>query len=308
MLPNPKLDWHDTGVIRILKLMAPAIFGVSVSQINLLLDTVLASFLPTGSVSWLYYSDRLSELPLGVFAIAVATVILPSLSRNHASASAKEFNATLNWALVCVMAIALPACLALIILAEPLITSLFQYREFTLLDAKMASYSLMAYACGLPFFMLIKVLAPGYFARQDTITPAKIGIVAMVSNMLLNFAFMLPLHHYFQIGHAGLALATATSAALNASLLWVGLRRKNILHLLPTTLPLLLKIGFASLCMAACLLFSLQWLHDLASWEWWLRVAVILGECLAGIGVYMLILLLVGVRPRAFAPNLASNH
>ena len=202
LMPRPKVDYRHEGVSRIMKLMVPALFGVSVSQINLLLDTVLASFLQTGSVSWLYYSDRLSELPLGVFGIAIATVILPSLSRKHAAESAGQFAATLDWAVRAVLLIGLPAALALALLAEPLIATLFHYGEVTDRDVTMAAQSLRAYSAGLLAFMLIKVLAPGYFARQDTKTPVKIGIIAMVANMAFNLALIFPL------AHAGLALAT----------------------------------------------------------------------------------------------------
>ncbi|HAZ95440.1 MAG TPA: murein biosynthesis integral membrane protein MurJ, partial [Porticoccaceae bacterium] len=167
MLPRPKVDWQDSGVRRILALMGPAIFGVSVSQINLLLDTMLATFLPTGSVSWLYYSDRLAELPLGVFAVAIATVILPNLSRHHAAKSVEAYSETLNWALKMVLVIAVPAAVALTLLAEPILVALFYYGDvMTARDMSMATLSLRAYSVGLVAFMLIKVLAPGFFARQ----------------------------------------------------------------------------------------------------------------------------------------------
>lgn len=166
-----------------MKLMIPALFGVSVSQVNLLLDTVLASFLETGSVSWLYYSDRLSELPLGVFGIAIATVILPSLSRKHADDDGEQFSKTLDWAIRLVLLIGVPAGIALLILSEPLLATLFDYGEMQNRDVIMAGMSLRAYSLGLIAFMLIKVLAPGYFARQDTKTPVKIAIIAMVANM-----------------------------------------------------------------------------------------------------------------------------
>ena len=229
MLPMPRVDWQHSGVKKMLALMAPAIFGVSVSQINLLLDTVLATFLPTGSVSWLYYSDRLSELPLGVFGIAIATVILPNLSRHHISQSNQAFSQTLDWALKMILVIALPAAAALILLAEPILVSLFYYGEvMTLRDMAMASLSLQAYAAGLIAFMLIKVLAPGFFARQDMQTPVRIGIIAMVLNMLFNLVLVIPLHHYWQVGHLGLAAATSLSAFINAILLFLTLRKKAI--------------------------------------------------------------------------------
>ena len=228
LLVYPSVDWKDSGVKKILKLMAPAIFGVSVSQINLLLDTILATFLPTGSVSWLYYSDRITELPLGIFAIAIAVVILPNLSRMHASSSTKSFSQTLDWAIRMVFLIALPATSALLILSEPILMTLFYYGEvMTPMDMRMASYSLLAYALGLLGFMLIKILAPGFFARQDMVTPVKVGIIAMTSNMFLNLMLVFPLFYMFGMGHVGLALATSLSAFLNAGLLFYFLIKKK---------------------------------------------------------------------------------
>lgn len=229
MLPMPRVDWQHSGVKKVLALMAPAIFGVSVSQINLLLDTVLATFLPTGSVSWLYYSDRLSELPLGVFGIAIATVILPNLSRHHIAQSNQAFSQTLDWALKMILVVAVPAAAALMLLAEPILVTLFYYGEvMTLRDMSMASLSLKAYAAGLIAFMLIKVLAPGFFARQDMRTPVRIGVIAMALNMLFNLMLVIPLHKYWQIGHLGLAAATSLSAFINAILLFLSLRKKAI--------------------------------------------------------------------------------
>lgn len=229
MLPMPRVDWQHSGVKKVLALMAPAIFGVSVSQINLLLDTVLATFLPTGSVSWLYYSDRLSELPLGVFGIAIATVILPNLSRYHIAQSNQAFSQTLDWALKMILVVAVPAAAALMLLAEPILVTLFYYGEvMTLRDMSMASLSLKAYAAGLIAFMLIKVLAPGFFARQDMRTPVRIGVIAMALNMLFNLMLVIPLHKYWQIGHLGLAAATSLSAFINAILLFLSLRKKAI--------------------------------------------------------------------------------
>ena len=228
LTPRPVWDTKDEGVRKILMLMVPALFGVSVSQINLLFDTVLASLLPDGSVAWLYYSDRLTELPLGVFAIAIATVILPTLSALNTRAEPEEFSQTLAWAMRNVLLIAVPATVALWLLAEPILATLFQYGAFTGRDVEMAAASLRAYTVGLGGFMLIKVLAPGYYARQDMKTPVKIGIIAMVSNMVLNVLFVFPLMWYFEMGHVGLALATSVSAWINAGLLYLGLRRGGI--------------------------------------------------------------------------------
>jgi len=302
MLPTPKVDWQDSGVRKILALMGPAIFGVSVSQINLLLDTMLATFLPTGSVSWLYYSDRLSELPLGVFAVAIATVILPNLSRHHAAESKQAFSETLDWALKLVLIIAVPAAAALMLLAEPILVTLFYYGDvMTARDMSMATLSLRAYAAGLVAFMLIKVLAPGFFARQDMRTPVRIGVIAMVSNMLLNLLFVLPLHHYWQIGHMGLAAATSVSAFLNAGLLYVFLRKNNIYspsaHWLRFSLSLILSLS----AMVAVLILVANQLNanDSVFWQqlvWWQRVANIAGLCLAGFVTYIGCLFITGFR------------
>ncbi len=226
LLPRPQLK-KDKGVSRVLKLMVPALFGVSVSQINLLLDTLIASFLPSGSVSWLYYSDRLAELPLGVFGIALATVVLPSLSRTHVRGGNDLFSETLKWASRMVFVIGLPAAVALVLLAEPLLYTLFAYGALSHAGVLKSAVSLQAYALGLLAFMWIKVLATGFYARQDTKTPVKIGLIAMVSNMVFNVMFVYWLYDD-GIGHAGLALATAASAWLNAGLLWWRLVKEGV--------------------------------------------------------------------------------
>ena len=166
LLPRPRWGFRDEGVRRIMKLMLPGIFGSSVAQINLLLDTLIASFLVTGSVTWLYYSDRLVEFPLGVFAIALSTVILPSLSRSHANASEEEFSVTLDWGLRLVLLIGIPSMIGLIILSRPVLATLFLYHDFTTWDVRMAGLSLMTMSFGLPAFMLIKVLAPAFYSRK----------------------------------------------------------------------------------------------------------------------------------------------
>jgi len=236
LLPKPKLDWQHSGVRKIIKLMVPALFGVSVSQINLLLDTILASFLQTGSVSWLYFSDRLVELPLGVFGIAIATVLLPSLSRKHAETSGEGYQQTMDWALRSVFVIGMPAALALFAMAEPMLATLFQYGEMTGHDVEMAARSLRAYSLGLMAFMLIKVLAPGYYSRQDTKTPVKIGIWAMAINMVLNLSLI------WSLQHAGLALATSLAAFVNAGLLFMGLYRQGVYR------PQLIVPSWAGFC------------------------------------------------------------
>ena len=302
MLPAPKVDWHHPGVRKILKLMGPAIFGVSVSQINLLLDTMLATFLPTGSVSWLYYSDRLSELPLGVFGVAIATVILPNLSRHHTASSTQQYSETLDWALKMILLIAVPASAALVLLAEPILVTLFYYGDvMTLRDMSMATLSLRAYALGLIAFMLIKVLAPGFFARQDMRTPVRIGIIAMVTNMVLNILFVVPLHFYWQIGHLGLAAATSVAAFLNAILLYVYLKRSGVYVASGHWVGFFCRLSAAVGVMLVVLVVVSGPLDALNSevWQnmpWWQRSRGILGLCAAGFGAYVLMLLITGFK------------
>tara|TARA_B100001094_G_C18192430_1_gene808216 strand:+ start:697 stop:2214 length:1518 start_codon:yes stop_codon:yes gene_type:complete len=216
-LVKPSWAWHDAGVMKIRKLMIPALFGVSVSQINLLLDTVIASYLITGSISWLYYADRLMEFPLGVFGIAIATVILPTLSTKHTKAKTASFSQTMDWGVRSVCALGLPAMVGLILLAKPTLMVLFMRGAFSEYDVAQSSMSLVAYMLGLLNFMLIKIFATGFYSRQDTKSPVKYGIVAMVCNMVFNLIFA-----YF-LGYVGLALATSLSALVNMVLLYRGL-------------------------------------------------------------------------------------
>lgn len=305
LTPKPSWDLQDEGVKRILALMGPAIFGVSVSQINLLLDTVLASFLPLGSVSWLYYSDRLVELPLGVFAIAISTVILPSLSRQRANNSREGFSATLDWAIKMVLLIGLPSAVALIILATPILMTLFQYDKLTVGDVGMAAMSLQAYSLGLLAFMLIKVLAPGYFSQLDTKTPVTIGIKAMVANMMMNVIFVVPLHYFWQIGHVGLALATSLAAVLNAALLYRGLRLKQVYTPMPGFGATLLRMTMAAMAMALVLAMLLPEPPLWENWQWLDRLINLLWLCAAGVVTYFSALFISGGRPRDF--KAASN-
>ena len=292
LLPRPQAGWKDEGVQRILKLMLPALFGVSVAQINLLLDTVLASFLQQGSVSWLYYSDRLVELPLGVFGIAIATVILPSLSRKHAESSSEKFSQMLDWALRMVMLIGVPAAVALIVLAEPLLTTLFHYGAMTGRDVEMAAMSLRAYGLGLLAFMLIKVLAPGYFSRQDTKTPVKIAVIAMVANMVFNLVLILPL------AHAGLALATALSAFLNAGLLLRGLLRQGVFNFAPGWGRWIVQLVSANVVLGAMLVYFSPAASEWLASSMWQRVQWMALLVAAGVLAYAIVLFLLGLRPR----------
>ena len=297
LMPRPRWGWRHSGVRRIIKLMIPTLFGSSVAQVNLLIDSIIATFLVTGSVSWLYYSDRLLEFPLGVFGIALATVILPNLSQKHAKASKAEFSATLDWALRLAIIITVPAAVGLIILAGPILITLFQYDAFQPEDVRMSTYSLVAYSAGLPAFIAVKVLAPGYYARQDTTTPVKIAIAAMVTNMVLNLLFVgLLLLRGFEGPHAGLALASSAAAYLNAILLYRGLKKRDVLSHEKGWLRLWIAIFLASAAMAALLFFMT---HDIEAWLQAaanLRVRNLALTIVFGILVYIFICMLAGIK------------
>jgi len=303
----PKVDWQDESVKKVLRLMAPAMFGVSVSQINLLLDTVIASYLPGGSVSWLYFSDRLTELPLGVFGVGIATVILPKLSRQFSAekegASSEGYSNTMDWALRMVLLIGLPSALALVIIAEPVLYTLFQYGKYSSHDILMASYSLKAYALGLTAFMLIKILASGYFSRQDTKTPVKIGVIAMVANMVMNLLFVVPLHFIWQLGHVGLALATSASACVNFGLLLRGLLKGGIYKPAEGWWRFALTITVANLLMGLVLLAVGSQLQPSESLLWWQRCLQVLALCVSGFLAYTLSLFATGLRLRHLKAN-----
>jgi putative peptidoglycan lipid II flippase len=298
LLPRPRLKRKHEGVRKILKLMLPAVIGSSVAQINLLLDTIIASFLTVGSVTWLYYSDRMLEFPLGVLGIAVATVILPALSQQHASESRERFNQTLDWALKLVMLIAVPAGIGLLLLAGPILSTLFQHGDFSANDAYMASLSLMAYVLGLPAFILIKVLAPGYYSRQDTKTPVKIAIIAMISNMMLNVLFVVPMVMLqYEAPHVGLALATSSSGYINAALLYRGLRRSGFYQPLPGWRAMTGKMLLSLTLMSAAVLYLTP------GHETWSSLTVIqrvlyLGSIIGAAALlYLSILWISGIRP-----------
>jgi len=221
MLPRFSFSLADEGVRRILLLMLPALLGVSVAQISLLINTIFASFLPNGSVSWLYYADRLMEFPAGLLGAALGTILLPSLSKSHADNDRGEFSALLDWGLRLTFLLTLPAALALALLAVPLLATLFNYGAFQAEDVFKTRDALVAYSVGLTGLILVKVLAPGFYARQNIRTPVKIALVTLAATQAMNAAFIVPL------AHAGLALSIGLASCLNAALLWRGLRRNG---------------------------------------------------------------------------------
>jgi putative peptidoglycan lipid II flippase len=294
LVPRLQLGLSDPAVMRTLKMMGPAVFAVSVTQVNLLLDTFMASFLKTGSISWLYYSDRLVEFPLGILGVALATVILPKLSRDHVAEDAAAFSRALDWGLRWVLLLGMPASVGLALLAEPVLFALFQYGEFTAVDVGLAGRSLMGYASGLMGFMLIKVLATGFSARKDLATPVRFGVYSLFANMILNMVLILPL------AHAGLALATSLAAFINAGLLLLKLVKDQVYRPGPGWPVFALRIGLANVVMA----LTLHGLVKPSNWQGWHsadRVIYLALSIALGGAVYLAMLGLMGLKPRHLA-------
>ncbi len=295
MLPRPQLALADAGVRRMLLLMGPAIIGVSVGQISLLLNTIFASYLRTGSVSWLYYADRLMEFPTGLLGAALGTILLPSLARLHSEAARDAYSGVLDWGLRLTFLLAVPATVALAVLATPLIATLFLHGRFGADDLAMTRQALVAYSVGLLGLILVKVLAPGFYATQNIRTPVKIALVSLAATQAMNAAFIAPLQH------AGLALAIGLGACLNATLLYRGLRRRDIFRPRPGWRSFLLKIAVAAALMAAALWFAM------GPTAWWIgsgwraRVAALGGLVALGAVVYFALLWALGFRARDFA-------
>lgn len=300
MLPRPTLKFNDPGVRRILTLMAPATLGVSVAQISLLINTIFASFLATGSVSWLYYADRLMEFPAGMLGVALGTILLPSLAKHYADDSPDEYSRLLDWGLRLTLMLALPAAAALAVLAVPLITTLFHYGAFQAHDVWMTRNALMAYSLGLLGLILVKVLAPGFYARQNIRTPVKIAIITLIATQLMNLIFIRP------FAHAGLALAIGLGACLNAGLLLYLLRRHGIYHAQPGWWSYIARVVLAVVLMAGVL----GWL--MGSADWWLaqgfatRILKLMLLVGVGFAVYFAALVLMGFRPHQFSRRAAE--
>ncbi len=294
MLPRPRFDFADPGVKRILLLMGPALLGVSVAQISLLLNTIFASFLQTGSVSWLYYADRLMEFPTGLLGVALGTILLPSLAKCHADDRRADYSSLLDWGLRLTLMLALPAAAALAVLAVPLIATLFHYGRFDVTDLVMTRQALIAYSVGLLGLILVKVLAPGFYARQNIRTPVKIAILTLCATQVMNLIFIVPLRH------AGLALAIGLGACLNAGLLYYKLRQHRIYQPQPGWLKFALKIALAIIVMAGALLAA----DRPATWwmtvTWQYRVAMLGGLVSLGMVVYFGALAALGFRPKDF--------
>jgi putative peptidoglycan lipid II flippase len=296
MLPRISFNLQDEGVWRILKLMGPAVFGVSIAQISLLINTIFASFLVAGSVSWLYYADRLMEFPTGLLGVALGTILLPSLSKSFADKSDDEYSQLLDWGLRLTFILALPAAVALAVLSVPLITSLFHYGAFTDHDVWMTRQALIAYSLGLLGLILVKVLAPAFYSRQNIKTPVKIAVFTLVATQFMNLLFVFGL----DLQHAGLALAIGLGACINAGLLYYHLRKADVYKPQAGWLVFMSKLLLALLAMSAALYFASGADATWLDYTFVYKFGHLSGLVVLGVVVYFLSLWLMGVRLKDF--------
>jgi putative peptidoglycan lipid II flippase len=299
MLPSLRFSLKDEGMWRVIKQMGPAVFGVSIAQISLILNTIFASFLVAGSVSWLYYADRLMEFPTGMLGVALGTILLPSLSKLHASDDTAEYSKLLDWGLRLTFLLALPAALALGMIATPLLATFFQHGEFTAHDVLMSRNALVGYSVGLIGLILVKILAPGFYAKQDIKTPVKIGIVTLIATQAMNALFI------GWLQHAGLALSIGLAACLNSAILFHFLKKRGIYRPEPGWAKFFLKVGIALLALGLALWFGMgseqHWLEA----HGWGRILHLAALVVGGVAVYFAVLFALGFRLRDFAKRAA---
>jgi len=303
----PRLDFkrgHE-GVQRIMKLMVPALFGSSVAQINILINTAIASMLAAGSISWLYASDRFVELPLAIIGVAIGIVILPKLSGDHVNKKLSAFSETLDWGVRLGLLVALPAMIGLMLLAKPIIATVLGNGVNDWKLVEMASMSLVTYSFGLPAFILVKVLAPGFYSRQDTKTPVKIGIISMLSNIILSALIVYPWYKLGYLGpHAGLALATALAGYINAGMLYYQLKKQNIYQHQSSTNSALVKDLLRIVAAVVAMLIVILLLNP--SDLWWqnaalaLKITMLLVLVVLAVITYFAALFALGVRKSSF--------
>lgn len=300
LMPRLRFSFTDPGMRRMLKLMGPAIMGVSVSQISLLLNTIYASFLPTGSISYLYFADRMMEFPSGVLGAALGTILLPSLSKSMADAAGQEYSRLMDWGLRLSLMLVLPASLGLGVLAVPLVATLFQHGHFTAHDTIETHWALVAYSIGLTGLILVKVLAPGFYARQDIKTPVRIGIISIVSTQLMNLLFV------WNLKQAGLALAIGLGACVNAGMLYYHMRKKDFFQPEPGWVPFISRVAAALAVMTVVMLILMGSNH------WWLvattmqrliRLAIVVSVAAL---CYFLTLFMVGIKPQHFMKQVTA--
>ncbi|MGC1181541.1 murein biosynthesis integral membrane protein MurJ [Legionella sp.] len=294
LLVRPQVVRNDLGVNRVLKLMVPALFGVSIAQLNLMVDSIFASFLKVGSVSWLYYTDRLTDFPLGVFGVAIATVILPHLSRRHAEQSIIQYSRALDWGLRSILLIGIPAGLGLCLFSMPLIVSCFAYGKFTLADVLQTQKSLITLAVGVPAFMMVKVLASGFYAQQDISTPVKIGAISMVVNTILCSLFV------WHFAHAGLTLASTLAGYVNCGLLLFLLIRRGVFQPSPGWLKYSVQLMGANIAISVYLTLMNGTVEYWLSFSPIMRLGLLSAHVFAAVVIYLLVLGLTGLRPIHF--------
>ncbi len=315
LLALPRWGWGHPDVRKVMRLMVPTLFGSSVAQINLLLDTVIASLLIAGSQTWLSQADRFLELPLGVFGIALGTVILPTLSRHHVNTDHAGFSKALDWGLRTTLMIAVPAMLGLMLLSRPLVATLFQHGQFTAFDTRMAALSVFGLSFGLPAFALVKVVLPAFYSRQDTKTPVRAGVASLVANMFFNVIFLAILYYLWvpstlQQGsvwtalskvpglHFALGLASAVASYLNLALLWHWLKRAGVYEAQPGWGKFLLRLLIACVLMTGAVLVGLHWAPDFTRVALMQRIAWLSVLVLGGVFIYLLAMFAVGFRAR----------
>jgi putative peptidoglycan lipid II flippase len=295
MLPGIRFNWNDPGMRRVIRQMGPAVFGVSIGQISMLINTIFASFLAAGSVSWLYYADRLMEFPSGILGVALGSILLPSLSKCHADNNTAEYSRLLDWGLRLTVMLTLPAALALGMIAVPLLATFFQRGAFAAHDVLMTSHALIGYSIGLIGMILVKILAPGFYAKQDIRTPVKIGIVTLLATQAMNALFI------GWIQHAGLALAIGLGACLNSAILFRYLRKRGIYQPEPGWARFFAKVLLALLALGLTLWFGMGTEQSWLSGSGWSRVLRLTVLVAGGVVVYFAVLGVLGFRPRDFS-------
>ena len=300
MLPSIRFSLKDEGMRRVIRQMGPAVFGVSVAQISLIINTIFASFLVAGSMSWLYYADRLMEFPTGILGVAIGTILLPSLSKCHAENNTGEYSRLLDWGLRLTIMLTLPAALALGMISVPLLATFFQHGAFAAHDVMMTSRALIGYSVGLVGLILVKILAPGFYARQDIRTPVKIGIVTLLATQAMNALFI------GWIQHAGLALSIGLGACLNSAILFYYLRKHGIYHPEPGWAKFFLKIVIAVAALALTLWFGMGTEQSWLTGSGWSRILRLSGLVAGGVVVYFAVLAVLGFRPKDFSRRSVS--
>ncbi|MDF1828082.1 MAG: murein biosynthesis integral membrane protein MurJ [Legionellaceae bacterium] len=300
-LMRPRIMFKDPGVLRVLKLMLPALFGVSIAQINLLIDTIFASFLQVGSVTWLFYTDRLVDFPLGVFGVAIATVILPHLSRKHVEADGEHFSKSIDWALRLLLLIGVPSAIGLVLFGMPLLASFFGHGAFKALDVLQTQKSLITLGLGVPAFMIVKVLASGFYAQQDIKTPVKVGAYCMLLNTILCAIFIWPL------AHAGLTLASTLAGYANAATLLILLWKRRTYRPSAGWRKFFGQILIANAALVVYLLYSSGNIDLWMEQSMGARLFDLLTHVLVGFILYVVCLGLTGVRFTQFRGHLLEK-